>query len=126
MAKKDVTNQKQAFEFLRERFRTQQPFTKLDLQRVTSWDLDTINTLSTLIGPSSSNRSSSLYLRFSRVASSRLLTIGLEELKDHFDVGIGESDEVFLSRVIDWIGEQFGGYSITTLIRQNAGLCALW
>ena len=43
----------------------------------------------------------------------KLLAIGLAELKSRFVPSSGESDKDYLDRLIAWIGDQFGGYSIS-------------
>ena len=43
----------------------------------------------------------------------KLLAIGVTELKSQIEPRPDESDKAFLDRMVAWVGEQFGGYSIS-------------
>ncbi len=44
--------------------------------------------------------------------SSKLRSIGLDEVKKHFDRNSGESDDDYVNRACEWVSDKFGGYSI--------------
>lgn len=174
-------SQREAFEFLREHFRQDTPFTKADLQQQTSWSEKSISTYWSkqfepfvqpippiLKGAQQKHqqyRVTDVFLivgtwaKFRRHVSQKrrltfeynhavyqtvlifefflpltnetvlrnaldalfyrdtiqkkLLALGLMNLKTHVEPRDGESDKTYLDRVIAWVGDQFGGYSIS-------------
>ena len=174
-------SQREAFEFLREHFRQDKPFTKSDLQGQTGWSDKSISTYWSkqfepflqpvapiLKGPQQKDqqyRVTDVFLivgtwpKFRRHVSQKrrltfeynhatygtvlmfefflpltnetvlrnaldalcyrdtiqkkLLALGLTALKMQVEPRDGESDKTYLDRIIAWVGEQFGGYSIS-------------
>jgi hypothetical protein len=163
--------QRAAFSFLRARFQTQQPFTKLELQQASGWTTDTLDIylskqLGDLLEPVTSrtyrvaetfaayntwqkfrsivsqkrrlvteyghtrfnavviyefymplkhevtlkNTLDSLFYR--DAIKARLEAVGLPTLKREFHATKDEEDDDYLSRLLDFIGKTFTGYSI--------------
>lgn len=174
----ETRNQRRAFEFLREHFRQDEPFTKDELEKHAGWSEKSLSTywskqFEPFIqpvhprekGPGQLYRVTDVFLivgtwpKFRRHVSQKrrltyeykhtlyqtvlmfefflpltnetvlrnaldalfyrdtiqkkLLAIGLMPLKDQIEPRDGESDKTYLDRVIAWVGEQFGGYSIS-------------
>ena len=171
-------SQREAFQFLRERFREDKPFTKADLAKQVGWSEKSISTYWSkqfqpflqlvppiLKGAQKKYRVTDVFLtvgtwpKFRRHVSQKrrltfeyehseyqtvlifefflpltnetvlrnaldalfyrdtiqkkLLAIGLHELKLQVGPRSAESDKDYLDRIIAWIGDQFGGYSIS-------------
>lgn len=174
----ETKSQRQAFEFLRERFRQDKPFTKGDLGQQAGWSDKSISTywskhFEPFIqpvhpiqkGPAQQYRVTDVFRivgtwpKFRRHVSQKrkltyeyehatyqtvlifefflpltnetvlrnaldalfyrdtiqkkLLAMGLMTLKTQVEPRDGESDNNYLDRVIAWVGDQFGGYSIS-------------
>lgn len=177
----ELKSQREAFEFLREHFRQDKPFTKTDLAQQAGWSEKSISTywskqMEPFVQPippilkgsqqkHQQYRVTDVFLsvgtwpKFRRHVSQKrrltfeykhsayqtvlifefflpltnetvlrnaldalfyrdtiqkkLLAIGFMELKSKIEARADESDKAYLDRVIAWVGEQFGGYSIS-------------
>ena len=181
MSRASLKDQRAAFHFLRERFRSQEAFTKTDLQDQTSWDWDSVATywskqfepFVTKVPPilrghgardqryrvtrafmpfgswskfrrhvSQKRRLSFPYehseyntvllfefflpltnetvlrtsldaLFYRDAIQKQLLAIGISTLRGRFPGTTGSSDDDYVTELTNWIGERFGGYSIS-------------
>lgn len=181
MAQDELKNQREAFEFLREHFREDKPFTKTDLQQQTRWSDKSISTywskqFEPFVKPvppirkgqaqkhqqyrvtdvfltvgtwpkfrrhvSQKRRLTFEYERtryntvlmfefflpltnetvlrnaldalfYRNTIQKKLLAIGFMDLKAQIEPRPDESDKAYLDRVVAWVGDQFGGYSVT-------------
>jgi len=52
-------------------------------------------------------------LFFKDAVITRLKFVGLSEVQRHFPKGKGELDKDYFDRLCDWVGEKFGGYSMS-------------
>lgn len=177
----NLKDQRTAFEFLRDKFRTQEAFTKVDLQEKTSWEWKSVTTywskqLEPFVRPvppilkgaarkdqkfrvtraflpfgtwtkfrrhvSQKRRLTFNYdhttydtvllfdfflpltnetvlrmsldsLFYKDTIQKQLLAIGIHTLRMHFKGTEGANDDAFLQELTAWIGDRFGGYSIS-------------